>query len=172
MLWAVLFLPLLVLGCSSEKKPEPGRYYNEENRFSIKFPSAWEKQESSPAGIAVLALSPLETPGDPFRENVNVGVESLSRGATVESYFDTGLKTLREFAKEYREIATGKGKVGKENARWVVFVHKMEGLDLEVLSYFLIKRGRGYIITFTALQSTFPQRQAEFETVAQTFRFE
>lgn len=166
-----LFSLLGISGCGARKKARPARYYDRERGFSLQLPEGWERRAPI-GGLALLALSPAEGPRDRFRENVDVAVDSLPRGMTLEDYFKRGRAALAKSSRGFREIARGKADLGGANARWLVFEHRQEGRELKVLSFFLVGDGQGYVLTFTALQDTYAHYERAFEAIARGFRLD
>jgi len=165
---AVIVIGLASTGCA---RREPGRYYNKEKGFSIRFPDQWEKKEGL-MGTAVAALSPQQDPADDFRENVNVVVEDMPKALGLEEYFQANLANMGRLMTDYREVERGELTVYKNDARWLVYSHSMGLVETKVLAYILVRGSRGYVITCSAAPDQFPEYRAQFEEIGRSFRFE
>ena len=59
-----------------------------------------------------------------------------------------------------------------DEAKWLIYSHRMGTVNLKVLQYIMVRNLRAYVITCSAAPDTFAQYQAKFKAIAQTFRFE
>ncbi len=155
-------------GCSTK---DPDRYYNDREGFSIKFPTAWEKQEGVLA-IKVIAKAPQNGATNQFREDVNVAVDRLLKAMTIEEYFQQSVTNMKKVLTEFQDLEKGQGFIDDYDAKWMVYTHKMGASTFKVLVYMIVKDNRGYVITCTALPDRFYTFRSEFEDIAQSFQFE
>ena len=79
-------------GCRSK---EPGRFYDDENDFSIKLPEDWETIENF-MGMRVVARSPLSDANDKFQESVGVVVEKLPKKVTLDEYMNLATGMMKK----------------------------------------------------------------------------
>ena len=167
-LLGVAALTLLVAGgCGKKSHMAGNRYCNPANGFSIELPPEWERREGF-MGSVVCATRPQDGAAGGFRENVNVVVEKLPGSTGLKQYHEQGLKDLAGFSVSESGDATP----GGVPAKWVLYARRAGPLDLEVLVYFLVREGRGYVITCTATKDAMPQHRKRFEEIVGTFKAE
>jgi len=124
-------------------------YLNLDRGIKIAYPAGWTKQEQSMQNVFFVAFaSPREDPSDVFLENLNVVVEALLPGTTLEQYIQNSMQGPNQTFLEkgpatlagrpaYRHVYTGplptpvprSGKV----MQWVV-----------------VANSKGYVVTYTA----------------------
>ena len=164
------FLSASLAGCSSGE-PEPGRYYKKQEGFSIRFPAEWEQKENV-MGTVVIALSPTEGADDPFRENVNVTVETLPSPMDLDEYFNLSMTNLKKLLTETRQPEVTDTTLGGEKAKRVVYQTTMGQIGVKGMLYVVVKGNRGYALTCSAAPDSFDAYKARFEEIVGTFRFE
>lgn len=166
----LLVAALILSGCGSGPR-EPGRYYADDEDYSIKFPEGWTI-EIGEDGAAVSAISPLEDEYDVTFELVNVVVDDMIFEVDLEEYFNAVNRSARTdlpyFELELAEDATICGVPAKK----AIFTFVDEGEVVKTMGYMVIKGSKAYMITCMAEEYSFPSYAAEFETSVQSFRFE
>jgi len=165
----VCLLGVILVSCSSCSKKEPGRYYNNRENFSMRFPVNWEVREGV-MGTAVAALSPQEGSSDAFRENVNVLFETLPTRMSLEEYWNASLQVFSKT--NFKIINQGDTKIGGENAKFSTYTCNMIGTDQKNKCYVLVRGDKGCVITCSAPASDFSRYETKFEEIVQSFRFE
>lgn len=156
----------LAPGCSSR---EPVRYFNKEKKFSIEFPGDWERREGF-MGTAVMALR--GAAGEEFRENVNVVAETTANSLpTASEYMSRNLAQMEKVLRDFTRIESGTTWIDKQEAKWVIYSHRMGSLRLKVLAYMILKDNRAYVITCTSTLDGFQDWRGEFELIAAGFTF-
>lgn len=145
-------------------------YVNQLNHFSLSFPSYWERNEGR-MGTIVMALSPLESQMDTFRENVNVVNETLSQPMNVEQYFQANLPSMQSMLQNFSIVEVGSGVINGFQTKWMVYQHSMNNMNLKAIVYFFVYNNFGYCITLTSLVDQFDRFRNLFVQIANTFRF-
>ena len=167
----ILFSAAIFLNNCGSGPKEPGRYYADDDDYSIKFPEGWAI-EIDEDGTAVSAVSPLEDDYDVTFELVNVVVDDMLFKVDLEEYFNAINRSARTdlpyFELELAEDTTICGVPAKK----AVFTYVDEGDVVRTLGYCVVKGSKAYMITCMAEEYSFPTYAAEFETSVQSFRFE
>jgi len=145
-------------------------YISNDNGFSIRFPSSWEKREGV-GGSVVAALSPQTNPADQFRPNANVIVKDLHRNATLEEYMHAVITYMNKQS-GFQIHDKGQIKINSSDAGWILYSQRRESINFKVLTYILVQKRRAYQITCTATVDQFARYKKKFEDIAQTFKFE
>lgn len=156
------------LGACSPSR-EPGRFYDDDKGFSIKFPQDWETKKGV-MGTVVMAFSPQEGTSDGFRENANVVVENLPQTFTLDQYTELSLSNMRKLLTDFQMQENGDTTIGGLSAKWYIYTHRAGSVTATVLQYFLVKGLRAYVISTAAEPGQFSKYKPTFEEIAQTFR--
>ena len=160
-------------GCSRKSAPEPGRYYDRDQRFSIKFPDDWMIREGDGEEYAdVEGVSPWESDYDEFSEFVTVDVEELEGKTDLASYFQETLDLQMEDTPGYLEKGRGDTTVDDVKAKWVAFDFESEGGMVSVLGYALVTDDNGYLISCVAQKDKIGLYKSRFDYIVNSFRVE
>ncbi len=159
-------LPLAAGGCGSK---EPGRFYGK--GFSIKYPPAWQTQESF-AGTEIIGYVPAESPMQDWRENVNVVIENLPTEMTSEAYDNAAHEMMEKYLTDLNVVGSAAATLDGRDAVRYEHSHRMGTRQLRVLGYSVVKGRRAYVITCTATPETYDATLPTFEDIVKTFRFE
>jgi hypothetical protein len=163
----------LLVGCSGKSAPEPGRYYDRDRQFSIKFPDEWMIREGDgEEWPKVEAVSPWENDYDEFSEHVTVDVEYLPVDTDLDTYFEETVEWQIDDTPGYRERGRGDAEIDDVPAKWVTFDFESEGGTVTVMGYSLLEGKTGYLISCVAQAAKFSSYKREFEDIVKSFRVE
>jgi len=163
-------LLLMSAGCSAKHADlSPGRFADARGRFSIVPPAGWQIKQD-PGGSGAAFLEPPQGPADDFRENINIVVAKLPADMGLEAYAKVNDDNLTKCATDYQELESATVVINGQDARRTVFRHKVGALDLQVLSYLLVKGGRGYGLACTAKTDAYKDHEPIFERTCRSFR--
>lgn len=130
-------------------------YINEKNNFKINGPKGWKSDESGLLGTLVVFLNPEpdKEGKDPFQANINVITES-TQGKNLDDYVKASKEVLPKVLQGYKSTEDKKVTVsGSEGyligGTFTQGVYKLRNYQLVV-----VKDGQAYIVTATALAST------------------
>jgi hypothetical protein len=155
--------------------PRPtGRFVSPEHRFSIEFPSEWERIDTQ-LGVVVTGISPPTPETARFRPNCNVVVEPLPAGVTLDQYTEAALTTLGQATVDFRPEERGAGQLGGTPATVLTSsftLPQLEGTRVRVLQYAALPSDRAYVVTCTATEDQFATYRARFEAIAASFSFD
>jgi eukaryotic-like serine/threonine-protein kinase len=164
----VLIITALLLGIGGAAWAKA--YTNSAKHFSLVFPDGWTIKEKY-MNTEVVALSPLEGAQDKFSENVNVLLEALPAGVTLEQYEKAGLENLQKSMKDFKLLGRGAETINKNPSRWILTSYDHQGATIVCLQYFLIKDRNAYVISCTANDTTMSKYKKTFETIVKSFNF-
>ena len=138
--------------------------------FSISAPEGWTQKDTSISGAKLTTISsPSDGSMDKFRENVNVTTEN-AHGYDLSAYVDANRSTMEKQISSINFVDQGDAKIGDQPAKWIVYGFNYSGYDLKNTAYFVVKNDIGYVITCTALKSTFDRFQTGFKTCVNSFK--
>jgi eukaryotic-like serine/threonine-protein kinase len=124
-------------------------YLNLDRGIKIAYPAGWTKQEQSIQNVFFVAFaSPREDPSDVFLENLNVVVEALLPGTTLEQYIQNAMQGPNQTFLE-KGPATLAGRPA--------YCHVYTGplptpvpRSGKVMQWVVVANSKGYVVTYTA----------------------
>ncbi|NUQ01767.1 MAG: hypothetical protein HUU35_18130, partial [Armatimonadetes bacterium] len=158
---------------AAEPAPDPEnttRHFSLAKGFSIALPNDWQQTEQY-EGTAVAAFGPAASP-TAARPTLNVVVETVPENLTIEEYFHTSQENLGGFMRGYKQIETGDVVLAGKSARWLISSYRLGEKDFQAMAWFVINGPSAYVITCAAEPAQFPEYRQQFETLAQSLRFE
>lgn len=147
-------------------------YSDTSNHFSIGIPEGWHYAyyKNSTIKLIVNRLTPAADTLDKAHENFNINIinEPLS---SLEKVYNTLFSALKS-TDNFTLIGQGDTVIAGRHFKWLRERHLNDiKKDSEIANYDFVtyENSKAYILTFTALSSSFTRFEALFFTIAQTF---
>jgi len=140
-------------------------YTNDRYGFSIDPPSGWTIEEPSWAAVAFVGPTI-----EDFRVNINIQVESTS--LPLAQYVSASKTTILAMygGSDFILLAEGpRNRINNVDAYELVFTLTSSGRTVKDKQVYLVNGGKGFVITYTALSTTYQEYLPDFETSVQTF---
>jgi len=167
-------LILFVLGTNGCGSKEPGRYYDKDFGFSIKFPEGWEVTVGDGRQEPLVMASGLwENDDDIVCEWMTVDVNRLDYdGMTLQEYYNViEINSEKQYA-HYQEIEKGDTVISGKQAIWSIATYTIIEGEMLNLTYFLVKGEYGYMISCNTEPDKLAMYKSRFVNSALSFRFE
>ncbi len=137
--------------------------------YFITAPEGWTQKDELVAGVKHTQInSPDDGPGDDFTENINVNAEA-AKGYDSKTYAEANLGEIRKGVPGVEITDLGESMIGDLHAECYIYSFTYSGRDLKDLAWYVAKNDVGYVITCTALKSTFDRFESKFKTCASSF---
>ena len=137
--------------------------------YSITAPEGWIKTDSTFKGtVHTKIASPDDGPNDRFKENINVNSES-AKGYDAKSYAEANFTSLKNEVPDVVITDLGATTIGDIPAECYNYSFNYRGVDIKDIAWYLVKNDIGYVITATAIKSTYDKFEAKFRACANTF---
>ena len=154
--------------------PQPGGFKSlSQGNYSIGYPSDWTVNTSGQMGTKFVILSPLASDSDSFQENVNLVIQDLSgHPLNLNDFTNLSVDQIGTFPNGRvidKQLQKGGG-TGHEYAK-IIFTGDQNGNHLKFEQYYWIVGKEAYVLTFTALSSTFDNYKPVGEKMLNTFVF-
>jgi hypothetical protein len=170
----VVLLLAVAVGCGEDGDrtavdggPFRGRTYR------LDEPEGWTRVERPQLkGIDLILGSPREGPRDPFVENVNMVLENVPPGMSVDEYFSRSRKNLEKKFALRGPITSSEREIPAGTLHVTHFRHRYQSYDLVVDSCVFIAGRACYIMTCTALEQTYERYRPTFEKTVASFRLD
>jgi len=143
-------------------------YQNRDYGFSISFPESWDVKERY-RNTVVVALSPPRGRRDTFRENVNLNVQTLARGLTLEDYYKNSIRDMEEYLFNFDELSSGNFKINDIDSKYLIYTHEIGNVRVKVLEVLLVSGSFGFKITCTAIPHAFERYRGIFKEILSSF---
>ena len=167
---AFLLALIFCLNVSCEKKNEVStNYTNHDKDFSIVFPDDWDVQEGQ-MELDVIALSQMEGPDDPFRENISVSSAKQTIFLTGKEILDGYTPRLKVMVTEFKILEEGEIEIGPVKCPWIKYHQRQGVFDMVVTLYAIPGKDFGYLIFCTAEKKSAEKFDETFKNIAKSFR--
>ncbi len=138
--------------------------------YYITGPEGWVQEDSMVAGRKHTKIgSPSDGPGDKFKENMNVNSESAP-GYSSKQYGEANIATIKNQIPGVVVEDLGESMINGIAAECYTYEFDYQGVQLKDIAWYLAKDDVGYVITSTALRSTFDKYLPTFKACANTFK--
>jgi len=137
--------------------------------YYITGPEGWLQEDSMINGRKHTKIgSPSDGAGDKFKENMNVNCEAAV-GYDTKRYADANIATIKKEIPGVEIEDLGEVTIGDNQAQCFTYTFSYSGYDLKDIAWYLAKNDVGYVITSTALKSTYEKFLPKFKATANTF---
>jgi hypothetical protein len=156
------------------------------DNYSVRYPANWdlEQKENRTPGAVMLyhftILSPIESPKDRFRENVNLVVEQLrgrkidgvdGQNINLDKYTELSTNQLKLEMRNFQILETKIINNSRRKYYKTIFTWDYEKFHLKVEQYYWILNGKAYVLTFTGERDKFAKFRGTGEKILNTFAF-
>ena len=153
-------------------KINPNWKLYETSKFLIRHPSNWEINLDKKMGETFILYSPIETPQDNFRENVNLFEENLSsKNLNLDLYAQSTIIQIKNFITNFILIENKRIKLGTTEYHQLVYKGDQGILKLIFTQNIWIKGNKAYILTFTSEQSKYSKFKELGENIIKSYTF-
>lgn len=148
-------------------------YTSAPHGFSIDYPEAWSKDETSSL-VPVAFYAPFSDAFDLFQDNLNVTTEDTTYygEVTLQEYSDAGLANIQLALPEYVVVDQGTRTFGKGDyeGAYLLGNYSTQGIDLQIYSLFTLVDGTAYVVTYTYESSQAETYQATADAMIASFQ--
>lgn len=146
-------------------------YENKQYGFSIEYPEDWQLLTDLEYAAA-LFVGPTK---EGFAINANIALEKLAEPMTAQEYATLSEELLKTVLSSYNKLEEYQTTVSTEPAVVRIFIATYgayPGITNKIKEVYLIKEKRAYIITCSALPTTYDEANDKyFERMVQSFKF-
>jgi hypothetical protein len=131
-------------------------YVNLGQGIRIDYPAKWRHTEqNSPAGFMVGFISPQEDPSDTFCENINLYIQPIPPGMSLEQYVKANLDGMRQAPFVYQQ--NQKTSIAGFDAYRLIYTGPLSGMGLsgKYMQFLFLSGTKGYVLTYTAQMGHF-----------------
>jgi hypothetical protein len=147
-------IALLVLGFAGTLSAQTMTLQAE--NIEIRSPINWLAQYTQSPQLFII-YSPIE-PNDTFQENLNLTTEALPSPYTVSAYMEASQNVLQSVYQSFELEVTGDS--------FHIYTGTVNGVTVKQIQYFWVVGNTAYILTGSALPSTFQNFADTFQTIA------
>jgi len=154
----------------SNTKVDPGWKILKTTEYSIQYPSTWDLDQSGGYNTQFLLLSPLESKGDNFRENINLVIEDLQgKDIDLDQYTTLAKDQIKKYITNVNFLETTT--VGKKPDihEKVIYTGDQGVYHLNFEQYYWVKNGNAYVVTLTCEQNKVAAFKETGESIMNSF---
>jgi hypothetical protein len=139
------------------------KYSDPQGRYSIGYPGDWKFDDKSDNAVFKLT-SPAENGEDKFFQNLNLQIETINSGTTVDDYVKTNMDAVKDLVKGYREVSSMFFNRNGSRAYQIIYKGKYGEMayEIQIKQLFCVNNGKGYVLTYVSKEG---ERDA-YETTA------
>lgn len=144
-------------------------YTDSNYHFKMKYPDTW-----TPGAEQGMLIFKTEKAGtdDNFVENVNVIIQDLTaQPMSLTEFTKLSLDQYAEMGETVQMISIDETKLAGSTAKKVVLQMNYYGMPLKLKQLWFIKDNKAYLLTYTALDSTYVKFEAEATELMMSFEF-
>lgn len=118
--------------------------------YSIDYPANWELSESGSTGTNFMIFSPMESPEDQFRENVNLMIQDLSAyDLDLDSYTELSEQQVGTLFTDAKIIKSKRMKNQSHDYHMIIYNGGQGGAMYTFLQYYWVINDKAYVLTLT-----------------------
>jgi hypothetical protein len=155
-------------GTSAPPSSRPGALESPDGDFSVLLPDGWTDGSDRLSGIAVTGY--FGPTADGFATNVNVVREPVS-GMDLAQYYEATIANVRNTLRVTALSQPTYRQVDGENALDYSFRDKQVGRTLQQRQTLVLHDGKGYVITYTALPSSYAASLADADAIIDSWQW-
>jgi len=142
----------------------------EAKNYVIQYPDKWDLDTSKQFGTAFILFSPLESPKDQFKENVNLLSQSLQgQNIDLDQLSEMTLEQLKKMITNPVIIENKRIKEGNKEYQRMIYTGEQGAYHLKWEQYYMIINDNAYVLTLTCEQTKFAMYQPMGERILNSF---
>lgn len=171
---SALFFGLLSCGSSNEERSGNDKDWKtlSENNYSIHYPDNWELDQSKKNGMSFMVLSPAESENDKVRENVNLLIQDIPDGMSMDQYIQVSENQIKNIIPNSAILKSARQLSGEFEYHKISYTGNEGQTNYKFEQDIFVKKGKAYILTLTCEQSQFDKYQEVGEKILNSFRLE
>ncbi len=130
-------------------------YEDQFHGVTIQYPAGWEVTEDDQP-VDVVFRSPAGDSSPDYTENVNIGIDYIPAGFTLEEYTELNIEDLSSQLDTQVSGSSDFTLSGKP-AKKLEINKTLQGVEIRSMLVFVVENNRAYVITYDALAETYDQ---------------
>lgn len=149
---------------------EPGRYYDANYGFSIKFPAGWEIESDWDDEAWTVTSSDSSQYDAPYATSVRVSVEELPYKMRTDFFHEQVMEQAKNLYDDLVELETREIDASGKEATCSVMSYVVDGYPVMSVWYVVTDGHKGYLVIGMASQQHFAPSRRMLEEAALSFR--
>jgi len=132
-------------------------YEDQFHGVKIQYPVGWEVTEEGQP-VDVVFSSPAGDSSPQYRENVNIGIDYVPAGITLDEYTQLNIDALSNQPNvQVSESSDSTITLSGKPANKLDMSKTLQGLEIKAMLVFVVENNRAYVVTYDALVETYDQ---------------
>ena len=148
------------------------KYSDPNGRYTIGYPGDWKFDDKSDNAVFKLT-SPAENGDDKFFQNLNLQIETINAGTTVDDYVKTNMDAVKEMVKGYREVSSMFFNRNGSRAYQIIYKGKYGEMtyDIQIKQLFCVNNGKAYVLTYVSKEGERDAYETTANKIFNSFKF-
>ena len=143
---------------------------HKKDNYSIEYPSDWELTESGQMGSSFILFSPLSSPDDLFRENVNLIIQDLTGyDLDLDQYVQISTDQVKTMLPNGKMVESERLKGKNSEYQKMIYTGSQGDFNLKFEQYYRVIGNEAYILTFTCEEDKFDEFRETGERILASF---
>lgn len=147
------------------------KQFNYSLAFSLEYPDDWEALRDH-INTRAFIRSPKLGWMDHFQENLNIVVDNIADDTDLDEVFSVNVSQMQKHMHQFKLGDASDTQVSSFPAKRLTYQHTINYRKLSVVAYFLVTDGRAFVLTGTALPSTYSEYEPIFDAMVSSFTLE
>ena len=141
------------------------------DNYSIDYPKDWELNESGQMGTSFILFSPLSSPKDQFKENVNLLVQDLTGyNLDLNGYVEISVGQIKTMITDGKIIESKRLKNQKLDYQKIIYTGKQGNYNLKFEQYYWVVDDKAFVLTLTCEETQFDNYKLTGEKILNSFK--
>ena len=145
-------------------------YENSTAGVKLKYPADWIKSEALPGAVVAFGV-PKEKANLKMVENISLTIQDLTPDATLDKYTAAYEKERKNNPDGPKVLESRKTTLGGQPAQRIVCVGMQNGMEIEFLQVWTIRKQKSYLITYGSSKETYAKFSQEAEKIISSLVF-
>lgn len=139
--------------------------------YQIQYPSDWTLSQNGEMGTKFVLMSPRDDENDAFSENVNLIAQDLGgQKISMDDYVALSQKQIETLITDSEILSSERLSIDEGECHKIIYSGKTGKLSLKFEQYYLIIKGKAYVLTLTCAQEDFDRFQKVGEAILKSFK--
>nr|WP_294862264.1 hypothetical protein [uncultured Fluviicola sp.] len=172
LIFLLFLIPGFYIPVFAQKNSKANLHWVEfrKNDYQIKYPDTWTLDSTGKTPADIIISSPLDSPEDQFKENLNFMVQDLSGlNFDLDNFTALSLQQVQNYLQDSELIESERMKKSELECQHLIYTAKRGKITLRFEQYFWIINEKAYILSFTGESDQFELYKDTSEFILESF---
>jgi serine/threonine-protein kinase len=166
----MLLSVLLFLGFATQTQAQKNWIEFKKDNYQIKYPETWIIDSSGTSSTDFIISSPLSSPDDRFKENLNLIIQDLKGlNFDLDNFTALSEQQIQNYMEESEVIENERLKKDGQECQHLIYTAKNAGRILRFEQYYWIINEKAYVLSFTGELEGFEEYKTLSKQIFESF---